>query len=71
MSTPLPFRFRSLLTMHELAAYLHKPSGEAARKWARRKRLPMEKCGREWRIDQRDVDRQLAEDTRAARTGAA
>lgn len=63
---PLPWKFRELMTTAELAAYLHKPSGEAARKWARRHRVPMTKVGREWRVDQRDVDRQLKTDTRAA-----
>jgi len=66
---PLPFKFRELLTTHELAAYLHKPSGEAARKWARRHRVPMTKCGREWRVDRRDVDRVMLEETRAALRG--
>lgn len=60
------FRFRQLLTMSELASYLHKPSGEAARKWARRKNVPMSKVGREWRADIRDVDRVVAKDTQAA-----
>jgi hypothetical protein len=63
---PLPFRFRELLTMAQLAAYLQKPSGEAARKWARRHRVPMTKCGREWRVDRRDVDAVMARDTQAA-----
>jgi hypothetical protein len=63
---PLPFKFRELLTMHDLAVYLKKPSGEAARKWARRRLVPMTKCGREWRVDRRDVDRVMADDTRRA-----
>jgi hypothetical protein len=62
-AAPLPFKFRELLTMATLATYLQKPSGEAARKWARRHRVPMTKCGREWRVDRRDVDRVMAEDT--------
>lgn len=52
--------------MAELAGYLKKPSGEAARKWARRHSVPMTKCGREWRVDRRDVDRVMAEDTQRA-----
>lgn len=63
---PAAFRFRQLLTMTELADYLHKPSGEAARKWAQRHGVPMTKCGREWRVDLRDVDRRLDDDTRRA-----
>ena len=58
--------FRKLLTMHALATYLDKPSGEAARKWARRHRVPMLKCGREWRVDRRDVDRVMADATQRA-----
>lgn len=62
----LPFKFRELLTMGGLAVYLKKPSGEAARKWARRHDVPMTKCGREWRVDRRDVDRVMAKQTKAA-----
>jgi hypothetical protein len=66
VDNPLPFKFRELMTMAQLAEYLQKPSGEAARKWARRKPVPMTKCGREWRVDRRDVDCVMAEDTAAA-----
>lgn len=60
---PLPWKFRELLTMAELGAYLHK-SSEAARKWARRSALPMLKVGREWRVDKRDVDKRMADDAK-------
>lgn len=63
---PLPFRFRELMRMDQLAIYLQKPSGEAARKWARRQAVPMTKCGREWRVDVRDVDQAMAKDTKRA-----
>jgi hypothetical protein len=63
---PLPWKFRELLTMADLAHYLHKPSGEAARKWARRHQVPMSKCGREWRVDRRDVDVVMARETKQA-----
>lgn len=66
---PAPFKFRELMTTAQLAGYLQKPSGHAARLWARRHNVPMTKCGREWRIDRRDVDRVMAEDTRKALQG--
>jgi hypothetical protein len=58
---PLPWKFRELMTMAQLAAYLQKPSGEAARKWMQRWDVPATKCGREWRVDRRDVDRAMAQ----------
>lgn len=61
------WQFRSLLSMSTLAQYLDKPSGEAARKWAKRHGVPVTYCGRELRVDKRDVDRVLAADTRARR----
>lgn len=61
----LPFKFRELLTMAQVAVYLQK-SSEAARIWCRRKKLPMSKVGREWRVDQRDLDAAIAKDTRVA-----
>jgi hypothetical protein len=66
MTAVLPWKFRELMRMDELATYLHKSSGEAARKWARRHAVPMSKCGREWRVDRRDVDRVMAEQTKRA-----
>jgi len=66
MKSLLEPQFRTLLTMGELAAYLHKSSGEAARKWAKRCNLPMSKVGREWRVDKRDVDRLIEHDTTRA-----
>lgn len=66
----LPWQFRELLNMHSLAKYLDKPSGEAARKWARRHGLPMSKVGREWRADKRDVDLAIEKDSRQLRKGA-
>lgn len=61
-----PWRFRELLTIKQVADYLHK-SSEAARKWARRHpELPMSKVGREWRIDKRDLDRAIEQDTKKA-----
>ena len=69
MADVLPWQFRALMTMAQLASYLGKPSGEAARKWVGRnkRRLPVSYCGRELRVDKRDVDRLLCEDTTAAR----
>jgi len=67
VTKPLPFKFRELLRMDELATYLKKPSGEAARKWARRHQVPMLKCGREWRVDRRDVDQVMRDETTRAR----
>jgi excisionase family DNA binding protein len=66
--TTSPFQFRKLLTMAQVGEQLQK-SSEAARKWARRGKVPMTKVGREWRVDQRDLDRKLAEDTNAAIRG--
>jgi Helix-turn-helix domain len=63
---PFAWSFRELLTMAELATYLKKPSGEAARKWAKRHAVPMSKCGREWRVDRRDVDRVMRQQTAVA-----
>jgi hypothetical protein len=60
------WQFRELLTMAQLATYLQKPSGEAARKWARRHQVPMSKVGREWRVDRRDIDRVITRDTQIA-----
>lgn len=62
----VPFKFRDRMTMAQLAEYLAKPSGEAARKWARRHMVPMSKVGREWRIDRRDVDLALKQQTAIA-----
>lgn len=67
MADVLPWQFRALMTMAQLAAYLGKPSGEAARKWVTRRGVPVTYCGRELRVDKRDVDRVLAADTRARR----
>ena len=53
------------MSMAALAQYLEKPSGEAARKWVHRKKVPFTYCGCELRVDKRDVDRVLAECTRA------
>lgn len=50
-----------------VAGPLGKPSGEAARKWVTRRGVPVTYCGRELRVDKRDVDRVLAADTRARR----
>lgn len=64
-SQPIPFKFRQLLSMASLARYLDKPSGEAARKWCQRyAKSYLQYCGREIRIDKRDVDRVLAEHRR-------
>lgn len=62
-----PWQFRELLSMASLAKYLDKPSGEAARKWVQRAQVPVSYCGRELRVDKRDVDRVLAETTRQKR----
>ncbi len=65
----VPFKFRELLTTEQLGVYLQK-SSEAARKWLRRHpEIPAVKCGREWRVDKRDVDLAMkheAERTRKA-----
>lgn len=59
--TAQAWRFRTLLTMGDLARKLNKPSPEAARKWFLRlraqHRLEGVKVGREWRVDERDVNR--------------
>lgn len=66
MATVLPWSFRELMSMATLATYLDKPSGEAARKWAKRHGVPLTVCGRELRADKRDVDAAMKAQTRKA-----
>lgn len=65
MADVLPWQFRTLMSMATLANYLDKPSGEAARKWVQRYQVPVTYCGRELRVDKRDVDALLARRKRA------
>jgi len=62
------WEFRELLSMEQIGREIGK-SSEATRKWARRaaaRGLALQKVGREWRIDRRDLNAFIASETRQA-----
>jgi len=57
------WQFRQLLTMQQAGDYLTK-SAEAARKFLKRHQVPLVYCGRELRVDKRDIDAFLNRETK-------
>jgi len=64
-ATARAWQFRELLSMEQVGQELGK-SSEAARKWSLRasvRGLALQKVGREWRVDRRDLQSFIASET--------